>query len=244
MHLASPMELHLWLWVAAIVGVAGVLRGLTGFGAGLIMAPALSLVLGAHEAVALAVTLNTLMLAQLFAPAVKLAAWSVIVPLALATLVGLQVGIHFLIALDPLVVRRIIGIVGIIFSLIGLLRVRLHGYSMPASVAIGAVTGVSLGVAGMGGPPSILYILSGKASAPVKRAIMIVFTGIIQLMAFSSLLAYRVITAGVLLVAVFILPLAIFTTYAGAKLFDRVDETLFERLSLVLMMLISLAAAI
>lgn len=233
-----------WLWLALIVCVAGITRGLTGFGAGIVMAPALALLFGGQEAVGLAITLNTMMVAQLFAPAAKIARWSVVIPMALATFAGIAIGVQFLVTIDPTVAKHVIGYVGIVFALIALVPIRWRGYSLPASSLIGAVTGLGVGVAGMGGTISVVYAFSGDVSASVKRAIVIVYTSLIQVMAFSSLVAYRVVTPKLLLTALVMLPFALASTHVGAKLFHRVDEKLFARLSVALIIVLSIVAAI
>jgi hypothetical protein len=237
------IDVYSWLWLALIVGIAGALRGLTGFGAALIMAPAISLVLGAREAVTLSITLNTLMLVQLFVPATKLVLWPVVLPLAIAATIAFQLGIHLLASVDPSIARRMIGGIGIAFALLALCRVRwTHGYTLGSSITVGILTGLSLGAAGFAGPLFVIYILSGETEAYVKRATIIVFAGLAQLTALPSLFAYKLLTPQLVLVALTVMPFAIIGTSLGVRWFERASGPFFDRAVLALVVGVSAAA--
>ncbi|MGH7715941.1 MAG: TSUP family transporter [Vulcanimicrobiaceae bacterium] len=238
------IDLHSWLWLVLIASVAAVLRGLTGFGAALIMAPALSIVVGARDAIALSMALNTLMLVQLFIPAAKIALWRIVVPMAIGTVLAYQIGLHVFLAIDPVVAKRVIGIAGVVFALLALVRWRWHRQSTASAVAIGAVTGMSLGVSGVGGPLAPLYIISGDGSAVLKRACMIAYTGIMQASAVPPLIVYKVLTPQLFVFALTALPFALVMTHVGTKLFERTNEASFRRLAIGLTVILGITAAI
>ncbi len=70
--------------------------------------------------------------------------------------------------------RRWIAGVVVVFSLLLLNGARYEGPQRPAtSIALGAFSGVLVGATGIGGPPIILYLLSGpdrpRSPAPTLR---------------------------------------------------------------------------
>jgi uncharacterized membrane protein YfcA len=168
-----------------------------------------------------------------------------VIPVASAAVVAFQAGVHVFLAFDPIVMKRAMGIAGVICALLPLLRIRWGGnYSLIRSLGFGAMAGVASGATGIAGPFVPLYIIQGQDTAVRKRATLVVFTGLLQAVAAPSLFIYHILTFRMFLVALTILPVAALMTHVGTKLFERTDEALFEKLCLALIIAIGLAAAI
>ncbi|NIS35970.1 MAG: TSUP family transporter, partial [Actinobacteria bacterium] len=86
--------------------MAGIVRGFSGFGAGLVMAPSLSLLLGPTVAVPVIVLLDAVAGAQLIPPAIRNVRWRTVGPLGLAACVGVPLGSLGLARLDPTIVEK------------------------------------------------------------------------------------------------------------------------------------------
>jgi uncharacterized membrane protein YfcA len=225
----------------AIVGVAGLVRGFSGFGAALIMAPGFTLVMAPREAVAMTVLLNVLTVLQLLLPSLRIARWRDIGPMAAGAAFGLLLGSLILSAVDGALMRRAIGIVVLGFSLVMLVGWRYRGgRSLPANLLVGAAAGWLTGAAGIGGPPVILYMLSGDRPIDENRAGFISFFAIIQLVALPVFLWQGLVTWELVWRTALLVPVYLLATHAGAKLFHRTGETLAQRLALSLLMLIGL----
>lgn len=226
----------------AIVCAGGIVRGFTGFGSGLVMVPLLTLLWGPVEALTTTVGIGIFATFQLVPRAMRLANWRDIGPIMGATVACTPLGTALLVSLDPLVVKKIIAALVLAMTL-----VTLSGWSYrgprgigPGMVA-GALGGLINGVAGVGGPPTVLYILSLKESAQVHRANIVMVLAITTVMVLGALWTAGAITHRVLVhVAVFAVP-SILSVWLGAWLFTKLPGHLFRLIVLWFLIAISLA---
>ena len=78
--------------VAAIVAVAGLVRGITGFGGSMVMTPPLSLLIGPPEAVATALFLETLAALQAVPEVIRNVQWRTLLPITVAAALTVPLG--------------------------------------------------------------------------------------------------------------------------------------------------------
>jgi uncharacterized membrane protein YfcA len=158
------------------VFAASVLRGFTGFGFGLAAVPLLSLAMPPAQVVPLVVTLQVII-----GVAGLRAAWGecdrqAIAVLAPGLVLGVPVGLLILTELSPDPVRLVIG--GVIAFSVWLIH---RGIRLPPNpsrrvgFAVGLVSGVISGLASMGGPPVVVYLLALGHSANRMRSTAIVY---------------------------------------------------------------------
>lgn len=225
-----------------IVGVAGLLRGFTGFGAGLVMVPALGLLVGPQLAVPIAVLLDMVASLQLLPPAIRSVRWRIVGPLGLAACVTIPIGSTVLARLEVGLMQRVIS--GAVLVCVVLLWTgwRYHARpSLPVSAATGAASGLLTGMAGIGGPPVILLFHSGPHSGPEVRASLIGYFAITQLVALIAFVVYRLLTVEALVLALILSPVFLFSAWLGTRQFGRVDERRFRHLSLGFLALLAIA---
>jgi uncharacterized protein len=164
--------------LTAVVGVfaASVLRGFTGFGFGLAAVPLLSLALPPAKVVPLVVVLQVLVGMVGLRKASPLCDWRAVRGLAPGLVLGVPIGLTVLTAFRADPVRLAIGCV-IIASVLVLWRgLRLPPTPSRALTAlVGLVAGVMSGLASMGGPPIVVYLLALSHKAVVVRATSIVY---------------------------------------------------------------------
>jgi uncharacterized membrane protein YfcA len=165
----------LW-WLAFVSLIAGLVRGFSGFGSGLVLLPATAAVLGpvagitAMTVADLAGPLPILRRAfrDLYLPDLA----RLLVPTALA----LPVGVALLLLLDPVVFRygvSVVALVTLIFLISGL---RYRGVLTPPLVyTTGGLAGLLGGVAGVPGPPIITLYLASTLPAAVVRATILFY---------------------------------------------------------------------
>ncbi len=226
-----------------VVTVAGIVRGFSGFGAGLIMAPALSLLFGPAAAIA-SISLIDLPAVLYFLPeARRHGEWRSVVPLGLAGVCTVPVGAWMLVHLDQEMVRRGIGFVVLGFVVVLALGWRYRGVvGLPLTLAVGVTSGLLGGAAGIPGPPIILFYLSGPAHARAARASIMglfVFTSAMGLAAYAF---YGLYTEAVLWRTAGLVPAYLGGVWLGSRLFGRVSEVAFRRVALVVLTSIALAA--
>jgi uncharacterized protein len=165
-----------FLWLMAIVLVAGIVRGFAGFGTGLIVSPACAALFSPQAAL---ITLFVLDLGPsnlLVLQAWKHARWREVIPMSIGNALLFPAGLLFLKFGDPLVLRWAITIVVLAFVALLAAGFRYHGErKLPVSVGVGAMAGFLSGFAGIPGPPVILYWMAAAATHSVVRANLIMF---------------------------------------------------------------------
>ncbi|HEV7578034.1 MAG TPA: sulfite exporter TauE/SafE family protein [Caldimonas sp.] len=225
----------------AIALVGGLVRGTTGFGAAMIMTPALALLMGAKVAVPVALLLETFAAATMLPAAASLARWRVIAPIGAAAICTVPLGGLLLSGADPGVLRRLIAITVIVFSAALLIGRRFRGeHRLGTSIGLGALSGTMLGATSIGGPPVILYLLSGPDAAAVTRAnltlyiVLVSAAGLVMLAVAGLLDAFALRTAAALTVPF------VAGVIAGSKLFSRFSDQRFRQLTIVFMFVVSL----
>jgi uncharacterized membrane protein YfcA len=230
-------------YAGLLIFAAGMMRGFAGFGAGMTMSPALALIWGPVQGVAIGTFLNTVATIQLLPNALKHAQWREILPICGAAMLVAPLGVYVLLLVDADIMRRAIAIVVLIGAVLLLFGVRYRGQgSLAARFGVGATSGLLSGSVGAGGPPVVIYLMGGAATAQQVRANMILIPNFIRL----SVLAAFVYT-GVLLdeplwrgILMF-LPFAI-GTLVGAAMFSRSHERLYRIVAIGFLFTVSLTA--
>ena len=232
---------RMFLFGLAIALVGGLVRGTTGFGAAMIMTPALALLMGPRVAVPVALLLETFAAGTMLPAAAKLARWRVIAPIGLAAICTVPLGGLLLKGADPGVLRRLIAATVIVFSVALLICKRFHGqHRLRTSIGLGALSGTMLGATSIGGPPVILYLLSGPDPVTVTRAnltlyIVLVSAAGLVMLGFAGLLDANALRTAAALTIPFVIGVV-----TGSKLFSRFSDQRFRQLTIVFMFLVSL----
>ena len=241
----SPAFLDIPLYgLAAIVLatlVGGVLRGFTG-GAGsvVVIMPVLSAFVGAREAVPVGVCLMLLTGFQLGRRALRDADIREAAILSIASILLVPAGIWLLFSVDEAAMRRAVAVMAILFAAILLSGWRHRGPRGPAVAAVaGGLSGLIAGAVGMGGPPMFLYIMSGPSPAHVQRGTIALSSSITPIATLAALAVAGAFVPRVFWLILILTPVFVFGTWAGTHYFGRVDETLFRRLSLGAMIVVS-----
>lgn len=204
------------------VFASAVLRGFTGFGFGLAAVPLLSLALPPAEVVPLVVTLQLpLGLAGLRA-ATTMCDWRTVKLLFPGLVLGVPVGLLILTTLPANLVRLAIGSIIALSVWLICRGVRLPpDPSRPVSFATGVVSGIMSGLAGMGGPPVVIYLLALGHNATRMRATAIVYFMLAACVAFLPMAARGMITRDILATAAASLPVLLGGSQLGAWAFAR-----------------------
>jgi uncharacterized membrane protein YfcA len=226
---------------AAIAAAAGIIRGITGFGGAMVMAPPLALLLGPIFAVPIVLLLESIAAAPMLVGTRTLVRWKVIGPIIAMACLTVPLGTYVLLHVEPQVMRRAIAAVVIVFSLMLLRGWRYHGAQrLSTSLGLGGLSGAMVGATGMGGPPIILYLLAGPDPIETTRANLTYFVGAIALTSFLALWVSGVVGAEGLWLALLLTPGYYIGMVAGTRLFSRFNDTRFRRFTLVFMMVVAL----
>lgn len=236
-ELASPA---IWATVIALGALAGIVRGVTGFGAAMVMSPPLALLLGPSVAVPLVLILEGFAAAPMMPGLRRQARWRMLGPILIAATVALPLGVYLLTHLDREIVRRMIALFVIGFSLMLLAGLRWRGaHRLQTSLGLGALSGVMVGTSGIGAPPIILYLLAGSDHPATVRATMTFYVALISIVALTVFLVQGLITEKVVILALAMAPLFMIGVTFGGRIFVRLSEERFRRLTIWLMLMVS-----
>ncbi|MDF2094971.1 sulfite exporter TauE/SafE family protein [Aquibaculum arenosum] len=230
--IGRAMTADMFPLLAITAALAGLVRGFSGFGSAMILVPVASALTSPQTAVVLLLLTDTLLTVPMVVPAVKRCVWREVLPLAAGAMLTVPLGVHLLIVLDPIVMRWIIST--LILVLVALL---LSGWrwsrppSLPRTAVVGGASGLTGGMAGIAGPPVILFWMAGHGGPATIRANIIVFfamTGLFNLVAYilNGLLTSERVALGIALIPVYALALLI-----GARLFRFASERFFRLLA-------------
>lgn len=229
------------LALAVLIGaIAGVIRGITGFGGAMVMSPPLALLLGPLVTVPVVLLLESVAAAPMLVQLRHLVRWRVIGPIIAMACLTVPLGAYVLVTADPLVMRRVIAGVVIVFSLLLLRGWRFAGkHRLATGLGLGAVSGTMVGATSMGGPPVILYLLAGPDPIDTTRANLTYFVGAISLAGVAVLALNGVLGAQGLRLALLLAPGYYLGMVAGTRLFSRFNDTRFRRFTLFFMLAVA-----
>ncbi|MFU8777256.1 MAG: TSUP family transporter [Roseovarius sp.] len=217
------------LWLLLTIGLAGIVRGFTGFGTALIFVPVAGIFLPPAIIVGV-ITLTGIVSTSALLPR----AWSQadrreVGLLAVAALVTVPLGLWLLARLDPVSIRWVVAAVGVL-TLVALIT----GWRFSGQVgrgmllAIGALAGVIGGLTGLTGPVVILFYLAGQSAAQSVRANTILFLAALDVVIVVNLLLRGVINGQIFLLALTLAVPYFMTSLIGQSLFDPRHERLYR----------------
>lgn len=222
-----------WVAIGFLAFLAGILRGFAGFGSSLLLVPPLGIVLGPTVAVTVGTLLECLATLLLFFPAIRHTDGHALAPLALAASVTVPAGHAALILMNPSLSNLLISLIVLGLSI---WIIRGSAIRFPRGLwgrlFAGSLSGLFNGFGSAGGPPLMLYILSGPESAEVKRANIITVSGVALIAAVASMyffgfLRREALTSGMLLAPIFFVGGLI-----GVRLFKAAPERYYQWVAL------------
>jgi len=234
-------------WFAAVVALvavltAAVIRGYSGFGFAMVAVTGMSLVMPPVLAVPVVLILEVVASIQLLPQVWRDISWASLRCLFVGSMAAIPLGVFLLSSLPEVPMR-----VGISMLVLGTAILLARGFAlkrMPGcsfTLLVGVLCGVFNGAAAIGGPPAVLFYLSSPAAVSVSRASIIVYFLGIDL-ATLGVAGYRqLVTVQTLaLAAACLIPLVVGIAL-GSRIFQRIDQVLFRRN--VLWLLMALATA-
>lgn len=224
----------------AVAALAGVIRGITGFGGALVMTPPLAFLFGPWLTVPVALLLESLVALPMVVQTRRLVRWRVIAPICVAASLTAPLGVQVLVSADPHVLRRAIAAIVIVFSLLLLRSWRYSGRQrVGTSVGLGAVSGAMLGATSIGAPPVILYLLSGPDPVETTRANLTLYLVVSSLAGLIMLWARGVLDVPATWMALVLAPGYYGGLLLGVRLFPYFSDTRFRQFALLLLVAMS-----
>jgi uncharacterized membrane protein YfcA len=233
---ASVLDVDLSI-AAAVAVVGGLMRGFAGFGSAMLMAPIYAILFGPAEMVAIICMIELPVGLQLLPGALKQAEWRFVGPMSAAAILFMPIGGWLLVNLDPEALKRGVAAIVLLFAFVLLSGWRHRGRkSLPVACSLAALSGAMMATVGIGGPPVLLYMLSGPDSAAVNRSNIIVYFAATGLFLLMVVFAAEVVGLSALWRAVLLTPPFKLSAWLGARLFRQSSETLYRRIALIFLL--------
>lgn len=236
-----------FMLMAGVTATGCVVRGFSGFGAGLLMAPVFSLVMAPTDVVVVILFLNLLTTIQLLPGSLRSVDWGLVARLFVPTILGMPIGLMLLHFVEPIVMRKTVAIIVILAATVLLIGWVYRGPSgRLQDVIVGASSGFLTAIGGVGGPPVILYLLSMPHMSPsVVRAVCVVFFSLTQISTLIPLGLTGSMTSKQAVTVVLLLPISVIASMVGTYLHvwsvGR-HQASVRQASLVLLLVIGVAA--
>ncbi len=221
------------LYAVGVLLLAYFVRGISGFGSGLIAVPLLALRFPLPEVVPFMLITDFSASALVGGVTFKQVDWAEIRRLLPLSLVGVVIGTSLLVSLPPAVLLTILAVFILAFALRSLLieagtfePASTH-WAYPAALTGGAVGGLF----GTGGPPYVIYLshrIEDKSSLRATLSGLFFLEGLIRIVTF---LAVGLLHGGeVWLNCLFAAPIIIAALYAGSHVHARLSNAQMTRL--------------
>ena len=237
MELAEAFDANL-LIAAGVAVVGGLMRGFAGFGSAMLMAPIFAILFGPAEMVAIVCMLELPVGLQLLPSALRHAEWRFVGPMSATAVLFMPIGVWLLVNLDPEILKRGVAAVVLLFAVVLLTGWRHHGgKSLSIACSLAALSGAMMATVGIGGPPVLLYMLSGQDSATTNRANIIVYfaaTGVFLLLMVAF--AAEAVGFSALWRALILTPPFMLAAWLGARLFRQSSEKIYRRTALAFLL--------
>lgn len=229
--------------LAAVVFVAGLVRGFSGFGSGMIIMPAAAALFGPKTAIVIVLVVDSLPVLPFAIPALKIARWREVVPVLAGSALFIPIGLMILKAGDPLALRWFICTVIIVAVTILASGWRYDGPRGTAiSMAVGALSGLLGGIASVPGPPPILYWMASSLAPAIIRANMLVLLFLGEFLSGANLWAAGLLTWNAVMLGVTAAPFYFAGLLAGWLAFPLASERVYRRIAFTMILLAALTA--
>ncbi|MGK7345603.1 MAG: sulfite exporter TauE/SafE family protein [Candidatus Nitrospinota bacterium M3_3B_026] len=214
-----------------VVFAAGLIQGLTGFGAGMVAVPLLTLLLGVKKAIPLVALVALALLVFMTVKTWRDMDGGRILRLAAGALPGIPLGLYILVSHDETIIRLILGFILVVYSLFALFAKDLEvAMNERAGYVFGFLSGFFSGAINTGGPPVVIYgSLRGWGGDSFKATL----TGFFIINQVIIVAAHAMAGVSSMKTVSWFLILAPFVAlgaFSGAALYDRVDQESFRKI--------------
>lgn len=164
--------------------------------------------------------------------------WKGAAPFIVGGAVGVPIGTTMLTYIDPAVLRVAIGAFLVLYAIYGLARPALKASRENASIdaGVGALNGLLGGLTGLSGIIIVIWCQMRNWPKDVQRGIFQPVLMATMLMTTTSLAIAGAVTAETVKLYLLGLPCMIAGTWAGLKLYGRLDDEAFRKVVLALLL--------
>lgn len=241
--LTAALDSQTLLWLGFVSFTAGLVRGFSGFGSGLVLLPATVAALGPVAGI------TAMTIADLAGPLpiMRRAVSQVHLPdlarLLGASAVALPVGVWVLLLIDPIVFRYVLCAVALLTLALLISGFRYRGALTPKLVlTTGGLAGFLGGAVGVPGPPIIALYLASTQPAFVVRATILLYLVVYDILLLGIYAANGRLILDALLIGVFLAVPSIIGNIAGAAIFRPSLEGFYRAVAYAIIAFSALSA--
>lgn len=228
----------------AIVFLAAIVRGYSGFGFSLLAITALSLIYSPAEIIPSIFLLEIAASLHLLPGLWRDIHWRSLVPLVIGTGIGTPIGLIFLTSVPPAPMQIALGL--FVIAVTCLLWLGFALKTMPgniASTSAGLAAGVANGAFGIGGPPVILFYFASPAGNIVGRATLVAYFLLTDAIGLVFLARENLVTTDSLFRTLTFLPALLAGVWLGARSFRSADPAVFRKWVLAILAVLAIITA-
>jgi uncharacterized protein len=232
------LELQIWILAGIVVFIASLTMSIAGFGFGLVATPLLFLFLDSKIVVLFGAGLGSIIGLLILIQARHYIKPGISIILGLSSLVGLPIGIYLISHISAPILKIVIGVLVIIFTLfLGLGFTIKTKKELQGCAVSGFIGGALMSGTGLGGPPVILFLLNQEHEKNVFRACIASFFLVSGIASFAALGISGAVSGTYLLTTATYIPLVIIAYFAGIAILPHVDQSLFRKIVLAIIFL-------
>ena len=228
----------------AIIFLAAIVRGYSGFGFSLLAITALSLIYPPAQIIPSIFMLEIAASIHLLPGLWRDIHWRSLVPLVIGTGIGMPIGLMFLTGIPTAPMQIALGLFVLVVTC--LLWQGFAFKTMPGNIistAAGLAAGVANGAFGIGGPPVILFYFASPAGNVVGRATLVTYFLLSDLLGLVFLSRENLVTSDTMLRTLMFLPALLAGVWLGARSFKNADPIVFRKWVLALLALLAIISA-
>ncbi len=216
---------------------SGIIQGYAGFGGALVAVPFLAVLFDPVTGFAMILFVVLFGQGSHFLKAVKSADWNEVGPVAVASSFTMTIGILFLVASDPTFIRKCMGI---IIFLITLLMASNWNYKgkrgLISKLLTGGFSGAITGGFGVPGfPLQVMYFHSSSSRVEMKRANVLAALACGLVVAITGLFFQNIYTQEMLIRGAIIAPTFIIGAKIGEKIFKVAPADWFRKVTYIIL---------
>jgi len=220
-----------------VIFMAAMTQGATSFGFSLIAIPLLGLMFPLQVAVPILMIYSLILNSVILYNIREHVQLKKIIVLVIFGMVGTPFGVYLLKVLEENTLKLLVGIIIVLVA-----GVNFSGYHFKvkneraAFIPVGIASGLLNGSVSLGGPPIVLFLNNQKVKKQIFRGNLTLYFWIINLFSIPTYFFSGLITTEVLSYSVYLFPGLILGTLIGINIGNRVEEQLFKRISMSLIM--------
>lgn len=228
-----------------VIFFAGMIQGITSFGFSLLAVPLLGLFLPLQIVVPMLIIYSLFLNSIILYNVRKHVDIKKIAILVIAGVIGTPFGTYLLKAQDENILKIAVGII-VTFSAVAFLRgFKVHVKNEKFSyIPVGLMSGLLNGSVSLSGPPVILFLTNQGVEKQTFRANLTSYFWVLNLITVPTYLISGLITKDVMNYTMYLFPALIIGVIVGIKMGNKVDESIFRRMTLGLIVFMGILSII